>query len=107
MDFEAYFKVHNLVSVYPKGIILSRMTNLNMIFHVVVSVHQFVKIWNSPKFLLNFGMAYLYKFHTALFILMPYRTFHPKEIPLPSVKGVWFFFLELHNIHLRWNYMQA
>ena len=44
MDFEAYFKVHNLVSVYPKGIILSQMTNLNMIFHVVVSVHQFVKI---------------------------------------------------------------
>ena len=38
MDFEAYFKVHNLVS----GSI--------MIFHVVVSVYQLVKIWNSPQF---------------------------------------------------------
>ena len=41
MDFEAYFKVHNLVSVYPRSI---------MIFHVVVSVYQLVKIWNSPQF---------------------------------------------------------
>ena len=50
MDFEAYFKVHNLVSVYPKSIILGQMTNLNMIFHVVVSVYRLVKIWNSPQF---------------------------------------------------------
>ena len=41
---EPYFKVHNLVSVHPKSIILSQMTNLNMIFHVVVSVYRFVKI---------------------------------------------------------------
>ena len=40
MDFEPYFKVHNLVSVHPKSIILGQMTNLNMIFHVVVSVYQ-------------------------------------------------------------------
>ena len=26
------------------------MTNLNMIFHVVVSVYRLVKIWNSPQF---------------------------------------------------------
>ena len=44
MDFEAYFKVHNLVSVQPKSIILGQMIHLNMIFHVVVSVYQFVKI---------------------------------------------------------------
>ena len=31
MDFEPYFKVHNLVSVHPKSIILGRMTILNMI----------------------------------------------------------------------------
>ena len=53
-DFESYFKAHNLVSVYhmPKSIILSQMTNLNMIFHVivVVSVHRLVKILNSPQF---------------------------------------------------------
>ena len=39
MDFEAYFKVHSLVSV-----ILGQMTNLNMIFHVVVSDYRLVKI---------------------------------------------------------------
>ena len=38
------FKVHNLVSVYPKSIKLGQMTNLNMIFHVVVSVFQLLKI---------------------------------------------------------------
>ena len=48
MDFEPYFKVHNLVSVHPKSIILDQITNLNMIFHVVVSVYRLVKIWNSP-----------------------------------------------------------
>ena len=30
MDFEPYFKVHNLVSVHPKSIMLGQMTNLNM-----------------------------------------------------------------------------
>ena len=50
MDFEPYFKVHNLVSVHPKSIILRQMTNLNMIFHVVVSVYRLVEIWNSPQF---------------------------------------------------------
>ena len=39
LDFEAYFKVHSFVSVHPKSIILGQMTNLNMIFHVVVSVY--------------------------------------------------------------------
>ena len=29
MDFEPYFKVHNLVSVQPKSIILSQMTNFS------------------------------------------------------------------------------
>ena len=41
---------HTLVSVYPKSIILGQMTNLNMIFHVVVSVYRLVKISNSPQF---------------------------------------------------------
>ena len=48
MDFEPYFKVHNLVSVHRKSIILGQMTNLNMIFHVVMLVYRLVKIWNSP-----------------------------------------------------------
>ena len=44
MDFEPYFKVDNLVSVHPKSINLGRMINLNMVFHVVVSVYGFVNI---------------------------------------------------------------
>ena len=50
MDFEPHFKVYNSVSVHPKSITLCQMTNLNMIFHVLVSVYRFVKIWNSPQF---------------------------------------------------------
>ena len=44
MDFEPYFKVHNLISIYPESIKLGQMTNLNMIFDVVVSVYRLVKI---------------------------------------------------------------
>ena len=39
-DFEPYFKVHNLVFVHPKSVILGQMTNLNMVFHMVVSVYR-------------------------------------------------------------------
>ena len=52
MDFEAYFKVHSLVSVHPKGII--QMTSLDIIFYVVVSVYRFVEIWNSLQFPVEF-----------------------------------------------------
>ena len=38
MDFEPYFKVHNLVYGHPKGIILRQMTNLNMIFFDRLSI---------------------------------------------------------------------
>ena len=44
MDFEPYFKVYNLISIYRKSIKLGQMTNLNMIFRVVVSVYRLVKI---------------------------------------------------------------
>ena len=37
-------KVHNLVSVYLEGMKLGQMTNLNAIFHVVVSVYRLVTI---------------------------------------------------------------
>ena len=50
MDFEPYFKIHNLISVHPESIILGQMTNLNMIFHVVVSGYRLIKIWNSLQF---------------------------------------------------------
>ena len=36
MDFEPCFKVYNLVSVYPKGMKLGQMANLNVIFYVSV-----------------------------------------------------------------------
>ena len=64
MDFEPYFKVHNLVSVHPKSIILGQMIKLDMIFHVVVSVHRFVKIWNSPQFPVKFRSCLWYKGNT-------------------------------------------
>ena len=38
VNFELYFKVYNLVSVHPKSIILGQMINLDMIFHVIVSI---------------------------------------------------------------------
>ena len=44
MGFEPCLKVHNLVSVHPKNIILGQMINYDMIFHVVVSVYRLVKI---------------------------------------------------------------
>ena len=44
MDFEQYFKVPNLVSVHPKSVILGQMTNLSMVFHMVVSVYRLIKI---------------------------------------------------------------
>ena len=72
MDFKPYFKVHNLVSVHPKSIILGQMTNLNMIFHVVVSVYRLVKIWNSPQSPAEFRNGLFYtargKIHTYLHI---------------------------------------
>ena len=42
MDFESCFKVYNLVSVHPKSINLGQTTNLNKMFHVVVSVYRLV-----------------------------------------------------------------
>ena len=44
MGFEPYLKVHNLVSVHPKNIIFGQMINLDMLFHLVVSVYRLVKI---------------------------------------------------------------
>ena len=40
MDFEPYFKVHNLVTVHPLG----QMTNLDMIIYAMVSDYRLAKI---------------------------------------------------------------
>ena len=44
MDFEPTFKVHNFVAIHLKRIKLGQTTNLNTIFHVVVSLYRLVKI---------------------------------------------------------------
>ena len=44
MDFEPCLEVRSLVPVHPKCIKLSQVTNLDVIFHVVVSVYLMVKI---------------------------------------------------------------
>ena len=44
MDFQPCFKVHNLVPVYPNGMKLGQMTNLDVIVHVVVSVYRLITI---------------------------------------------------------------
>ena len=71
MDLEPYFKVHNSVSVHPKSIILGQMTNLSMIFHVVVSVYRLpvVKIWNSPQFPDEFQNSQLRTFVLSLYAM--------------------------------------
>ena len=54
MDFEPCFKVYNLVSIRPKSMKLSQMTNLNVIFRMVGSVYRLVTIRNSPQFPVEF-----------------------------------------------------
>ena len=49
MDFEPCFKVHSLVSVYPRSIKLGQMTTLN----VIVSVINWIKFETCPGFLHN------------------------------------------------------
>ena len=40
MDLEPCFKVHNLVVIQLKNTKLGQMTNLNMIFYIVVSIYK-------------------------------------------------------------------
>ena len=63
MDFEPCFKVYNLVSIRPKSMKLSQMSNLNVIFHMVGSVYRLVTIRNSPHFPVEFrnGLYFIIK----------------------------------------------
>ena len=78
---------HILVSLHPKRIILGQMTNLNMLFHVLVSATslpgsrpwergwwcQFIdllKFETRPSSLLNFGTAYSLKFLKKFYLLV-------------------------------------
>ena len=79
MDFEPCFKVHDLVSVHLKSIILGQMTNLSMIFQVVVSVYRLVKIWNSPQ-----SPVELEKDCT----IGPWKFQRPRSLPLVSPRSL-------------------
>ena len=70
MDFEPCFKVYNVVSVHPKSLRLGQMTNLNVIFHVMVLVYQLVKIRNSPQFPAQFrnGLFHGYLISSLIFV---------------------------------------
>ena len=49
MDLEPCFKVHNLVVIQLKITKLGQMTNLKVVFHMVVLFYKFVKISNSTQ----------------------------------------------------------
>ena len=54
MDFEPCFKLHN-----SKCIILGQITNLNMIFHVVLEFIDWLKFETRPSSQLNFATQHL------------------------------------------------
>ena len=54
MDFKLFFKVHRLVSVHPKSIILGQT---DQSLHVVLSVYRFLEFETRPSSQLNFGTA--------------------------------------------------
>ena len=58
MDLEPCFKVHNLAIIQLKDTKLGQMTNLKVVFHMVI-FYKFVKISKSsrPSPLLNFKVA--------------------------------------------------
>ena len=49
MDLEPCFKVHNLVVIQLNNTKLGQMTNLNMIFYMVVSIYKLDQICNLPQ----------------------------------------------------------
>ena len=62
MDFELCFKVHNLVYAQLKRIKLGQTINLNVTFHVMVSIYRLlqIKFETRPSSLRNFGTAYIF-----------------------------------------------
>ena len=49
MDLEPCFKVHNLVVIQLRNTKLGQMTNLNMIFYMVVSIYVLDQIYKLPQ----------------------------------------------------------
>ena len=85
MDLEPCSKVYNLVSVYLKRIKLGQMTNLNVIFQVVVSVYRLVKIRNSPQFPDEFRNG-LYPLYTNNFFVGLYFTITHSHRPVKGLR---------------------
>ncbi len=85
MDFELCFKVHNFVSVHPESIKLGQVTNLTVIFHVVVSIYRLLKIWNSPQFPAQPRKLRDFKFTEVIIIEFHSRVnFHFLRLPKSS-----------------------
>ena len=57
VDFEPYFKVHNLVSVHPKSIILVQWSILTWFFVWWCQFIDCLRFKTRPSSLLNFGTA--------------------------------------------------
>ena len=55
MDLEPCFKVHNSVVIVQNSTKLGQITNLNVVFHIVVAICKLDKIrnLNRPSALLN------------------------------------------------------
>ena len=82
MDFEPYFKVHNLVSVHPKSIILGQMTNLDMVSYMVVSVYRLVKILKLapvPWWISERLIAMITFRNIANKLFLPVKAFDPRS----------------------------
>ena len=78
MDFEPYFKVHNLVSVHPKSIKLGQTTSL-ISFTLWYPFIDLLKFETRPSFLLHFGMA---NSGTRVRILLRTRSFCVESLTL-------------------------
>ena len=50
MDFERRSKVHNLVVIQLNNSKLGQMTNLKIVFHIMVSIYKLDKICNLTQF---------------------------------------------------------
>ena len=54
MDLEPCFKVHNLVVIQLNNTKLGQMTNLDMIFYMVVSIYKLDQLAVLEKFVTKF-----------------------------------------------------
>ena len=90
----------------PKSIILGQTTNLNMIFHVMVSVYR-LKFETRPSSLLNFRTAYFSKYFENVWITLDFSC----DCQTMS-RIAWHRFMNMNTLFLcwivhKWRYMQT